>query len=99
VYSQARDAVNFLQPVMKLREKLRDGAKITKRHDAARTPYRRLLESAIPYTAHRDRLRLQYDQLHSVKLKLAIEAAQTALYQLAAREGSLVSQRIALEKI
>ena len=99
VYSQARDAVNFLQPVMKLREKLRDGATITKRYDAARTPYRRLLESAIPDTAHRDRLRLQYDQLHPVKLKLAIEAAQTALYHHAAREGSLVSQRIALEKI
>ena len=43
VYDQAETQVNFLQPVLKLREKIRDGAKITKRYDTARTPYRRPL--------------------------------------------------------
>ena len=99
VYAEARNAVNFLQPVMKLREKVRDGAKITKRYDAARTPYRRLLASMTPDETSRRALQNQYESLHPVKLKLAIEAAQIALYQRAAREGSLVSQRMTLEKI
>ena len=34
---------NFFQPVMKLREKRRDGAKVHKKHDKAMTPAQRLL--------------------------------------------------------
>jgi len=35
--------MNFLQPVMKLVEKRRDGSKVRKRYDEAHTPYKRVL--------------------------------------------------------
>jgi len=40
LYSHLRLWVNHFCPVMKLREKVRDGARVTRRYDAARTPYR-----------------------------------------------------------
>ena len=43
VYSWLRPFVNYLQPSMKLVSKTRDGAKVTKIHDVAKTPYERLL--------------------------------------------------------
>jgi hypothetical protein len=100
VYAAAEEAVNFLQPVLKLREKVRDGARITRRYDTARTPYRRLLD----HPAALDHgtlaiLRDRSEQLHPVRLKLAIEAAQQALYARAVREGPVLSQRMPLEKI
>jgi len=100
VYDQAETHVNFLQPVLKLREKVRDGAKVTKRYEAARTPYRRLLDTAVlDTTASRQQLDQRSAAIHPVQLKLAIESAQPALAERARREGSAVSQRIDLEKI
>jgi hypothetical protein len=99
LYDLARDQVNFFQPVLKLREKTRDGAKVTKRYDEARTPYRRLLETDILPEPGLQSLHDRYHQIHPVQQKLAIEAAQSALYRLATREGFIVSQRMPLEKI
>jgi hypothetical protein len=42
-YALLRLYTNFFMPHMKLVSKTRDGAHVTKRHDAPRTPYRRLL--------------------------------------------------------
>jgi hypothetical protein len=47
VYGYVRLFVNFFQPVSKLIEKTRDGAKVKKKYDEARTPYQRLLGSGI----------------------------------------------------
>lgn len=100
VYAAAEEAVNFLQPVLKLREKVRDGARVIRRYDAARTPYRRLLDhpAALDHGTLAT-LRDRSEQLHPVRLKLAIEAAQQALYARAVREGPVLSQRMPLEKI
>src|SRR5260370_1149149 len=38
---------NFFQPSMKLPSKERDGARVTKKYDRARTPYQRVLESSL----------------------------------------------------
>jgi hypothetical protein len=46
LYSHLRLYVNFFQPQMKLIEKTRHCAKVTKRYDRAQTPYRRTLASA-----------------------------------------------------
>ncbi len=43
LYEPLRLYLNFFQPVMVLVEKIRDGAKVTKRYDAAQTPYQRVL--------------------------------------------------------
>src|SRR5919205_2059637 len=45
VHDLARDYVNFLHPVRRLTEKIRLGARLTRRYDTAQTPYRRLLAS------------------------------------------------------
>lgn len=44
VYSLSRQYVNYFQPVMKLRSKTRNGARVDKVYDEAKTPYQRLLE-------------------------------------------------------
>ena len=43
-----RDYVNFFMPSMKLIEKVLDGARVTKRHDKAQSPYRRFLDLPVP---------------------------------------------------
>ena len=47
VYALARVYVNAYQPVMKLIGKERQGAKVHKHYDVARTPYRRALEAGV----------------------------------------------------
>jgi hypothetical protein len=78
---------------------VRDGAKITKRYETARTPYRRLLDTDRLDAMTQTVLRTRFEAIHPVKLKLDIEAAQQALYDRARREGSVLNQRINLEKI
>ena len=46
--------VNFFQPQMKLVSKTRRGATVTKHFDQARTPYRRILASAVGLPAGQD---------------------------------------------
>ena len=43
--SKLRLYVNFFQPSMKLAAKQRDGSHVTRRFDAAQTPFQRLLAS------------------------------------------------------
>lgn len=45
LYLRLRLFTNYFQPVMKLVEKTRVGSRTTKKHDAARTPYGRVLTS------------------------------------------------------
>jgi hypothetical protein len=79
LYSFLRLWVNFFQPVMKLSEKVRDGAKVTRRYDAARTPYRRVLASPHVSPQAKRRLRAQYLTLNPVALQLEIGRRQGEL--------------------
>ena len=47
VYDLLRLYINFFQPVMKLKHKTRNGAKVYKIYDTAQTPYQRLLKSGV----------------------------------------------------
>ena len=59
VCSSLRLYVNFFRPVMKLKHKSREGAKVRKVYDEARTPYQRLLHSgALPAEKRERRERL-----------------------------------------
>jgi hypothetical protein len=62
-------------------------------------PYRRLLDTDCLDATAQTALGIRFEAIHPVKLKLDIEAAQQALYERARREGSVMSQRIDLEKI
>jgi hypothetical protein len=79
VYSLAEDYVNFLQPVLKLVDKTRDGPRVRRRYDPAQTPYLRLLSLGnLPAAAQHD-LENRYETTHPVRLKSALQDAQTQL--------------------
>ncbi len=82
LYSHLRLWVNFFSPVMKLTEKVRDGAKLTRRYDLARTPFRRVLESRHVSSAAKRRLKAQYLSLNPVALQREIGRCQEELLKL-----------------
>jgi hypothetical protein len=89
VHDRARDYVNFLHPVRRLTEKVRRGARITRRYDTAQTPYRRLVASrALPTQAARQ-LAARSAALDPLRLKLALESAQRTLAERAVRPAVL----------
>jgi hypothetical protein len=99
LYTLAEEYVNFLQPVLKLVEKTRNGPRVHRRYDSAQTPYRRLLSlGSIPATAAH-RLQARYMAIHPLRLKSALEQAQTQLYAHGARSHSAVMQRMALGQV
>jgi hypothetical protein len=83
VHDLARDYVNFLHPVRRLTERVRLGARVTRRYDTAQTPYRRLMAgSCLSQTASRQLTR-QSKALDPMRLKL--ESAQRTLAERAVR--------------
>ena len=87
VYSLVRQYVNYFQPVMKLVSKSRNGAKVRKVYDEAKTPYQRLLEYDV--LSEMDRLRMQrrYELLNPVQLRRQIDEAVEALWKTARPAG------------
>lgn len=83
LYPLVRDYLNFCQPVRKLVRKTRDGARVTKRYDAALTPYRRLLASGVLDDAQRAALRDRHHRLNPAQLKRDVDAALDLLWTLA----------------
>ena len=85
VYDLLRLYVNFFQPVMKLVGKDRNGAKVRKVYDTARTPYQRLLESGVLTEAKREELAAVYRGLNPVLLLRQINGNLEKLWTLADR--------------
>ena len=79
VHDLARDYVNFLHPVRRLTEKVRLGARVTRRYDTARTPYRRLLASSALSETAANELADRSTALDPLRLKLELESAQRTL--------------------
>jgi hypothetical protein len=92
LYAPLRLYLNFFQPVMVLVEKTRDGAKVKKRYDTAKTPYQRSLDAPDVPEEAKERLRQLYPTLNPAALLREIEAAQAALWKLACRpdHGTIV---------
>jgi len=70
---------NFFQPVRKVIEKERTGAKVRKEYDEARTPYQRLKASGVLDEATAKRLEQKYQALNPVRLRAQIAAAVRAV--------------------
>jgi len=73
---------NFFQPVMKLKEKIREKGRVHRRYDTPKTPYQRLMESDhIP-----EETKVKLDQLHRslnpAELKRRIDARIHELYKV-----------------
>lgn len=75
--------LNFFQPLRKLLDKHRHGARVSKRYDQARTPYQRLLDAGLLDADERQRLDTLYRSLNPVALKKEIEARLQRLWKLA----------------
>ena len=83
VYNLLRLYVNFFQPVMKLVDKTRYGAKVHKVYDTAQTPYQRLLNSDVLTETKRQELAATYYSLNPVLLLKQINENLESLWNLA----------------
>ena len=72
IYADLHAYVNFFQPVLKLIEKRRDGAKIYKRYDMAQTPHQRTMTAPVNAFC-KARLRREYRQLNPAQLRRQID--------------------------
>ncbi len=87
LYNVLRLYGNFFLPQMKLIEKTREGSKVKKRYDEARTPYRRLLESPDVDEVTKRKLKRQYAKLNPAELKRQILDLQDKIYKRAVFKG------------
>ena len=83
LYSASRLFVNFFQPSFKLKEKVRNGARITKRYYAPQTPCARLLASDSVSEAVKQQLQASSQQLDPLALLDEIRDAQRQLAAIA----------------
>ncbi|GFP40435.1 transposase [Candidatus Hakubella thermalkaliphila] len=72
---------NFFQPVMKLKEKIREKGKVHRKYDVPKTPYQRLVESGQIPEPTRKELEALYLSLNPAQLKRNIEMKLNKLYQ------------------
>ena len=93
LYDHLRLYTNYFQPVMKLREKKREGSKVTKKYDSARTPYQRLLDAPQLSKEQKQRLRREYGKLNPAQLKREITRLQEELLKSAGREAKANSRQ------
>jgi hypothetical protein len=83
VYDLLRLYINFFQPVMKLKHKARNGAKVYKVYDTAQTPYQRLLTSGVLAQAKQQELAAVYSGLNPVLLLKQINENLERLWAMA----------------
>ena len=81
LYQVVRRYVNFYQPSLKLLEKERIGAKVSKKYDDAKTPYQRVLLSEHVSLSTKKSLRLEYEKLDPVYLLAQLESLQDELWK------------------
>ena len=82
IYFLLRWKINYLEPSMKLVSKTRDGARVHRVYDMAKTPYQRVLESGVLSEAKRAELQNTYNHLNPVLLHKQINDAVQSLWKL-----------------
>lgn len=87
VYSVLRLYVNFFQPVLKLVSKERQGAKVSKHYDVARTPYERLCGLGVLDASQKKTMDRLYESLNPVQLRRRIDGALEKLWKLNEKEN------------
>ena len=81
--------MNFFQPTMKLCSRTRNGARVHKVDETARTPYQRLLQSGALSESERTEMAATYHRLNPVVLLKQINSNLEQLWNLAERPNSL----------
>lgn len=82
LYEASRLYVNFFQPSFKLKDKVREGAKVRKYYEAPQTPSQRLQQSEQVAESNKQRLQEQFEKLDPVLLLKHIRDAQAAVVAL-----------------
>jgi len=80
LYRKLADFQNFFQPVMKLKEKVREGGKIHRVYDEAKTPYQRLKQSGVLNRKQQAALDARYEGLNPAQLHREVEALRNRLF-------------------
>jgi hypothetical protein len=83
LYVHLRLYVNFFQPQTHLIEKIRRGAKVSRRYDRARTPYQRVLDAPGMDRRVKDELTRTFLALNPAQLKRDLGTCQDRLMALA----------------
>jgi hypothetical protein len=83
LYHCVRLYTNFFQPTMKLLDKTRNGAKVYRVYDTAKTPYQRLLQSGVLGDSKRAELATTYRSSNPVLLLRQINDNLEQLWSLA----------------
>ncbi|MBX9694553.1 MAG: site-specific integrase [Cyanobacteria bacterium] len=89
LYGIARLYINFFQPCLKLTSKWRDGARVHKRYDKAKTPYQRILISSSVSEEAKERLRKIFPNLDPILLLQEMERLQIDLWKTAVGQEQL----------
>lgn len=87
LYARLRLYTNFFQPVMKLKEKVRTGSRVTRRYDTPQTPYHRVLAHPKIDQSIKDTLTAQYRGLNVITLKRELDKLQRLLFHTAIQAG------------
>jgi len=95
LYDLLRLYANFFQPVMKLVTKTRQGAKVHKVYDRARTPYQRLLDAGVVTEARRQEWAAIYRGLNPVDLLEQMNKTLEQLWAMAELPVRLKHHRVA----
>lgn len=82
VYRLLRLYINLYQPVMKLVGKEREGSRVRKRYDGARTPLRRAIEAGVIHAEMRCELERLMGENGPMSLKRRIDAELDKLWRL-----------------
>lgn len=81
LYRAVRLYVNFFQPSMKLKKKVRESSKVHRTYHDAQTPFQRVLTSDYGNTKRSGKLRHIYQALDPIRLLKQLETLQDALWQ------------------
>ena len=73
---------NFFQPVMKLKEKIRDKGKVHRKYDIPKTPYQRIMESEKIPEENKKELSKLYQRLNPAELKRKIDEKIHRLFKV-----------------
>lgn len=94
LYAVLRLHTNFFMPSMTLLSKTREGARVTRCHSAAATPYARVVASDDIDGNAKERLREHYAALNPVALKREIWRLQQRLLELSALKNTTRAKEV-----
>lgn len=85
--------LNFFQPGMRLKQKIRIGGTLKKQYDTAQTPYQRILKSRSIGREQKQELTRLYKTLNPVKLKIEIERHLRTLRRFVKEQRELTQRK------